>query len=113
MTVKDIEGLIDGTCVQSNFKDASFSAVYSSDLLSDVLANCPDGAVLVTVQAHQNTIAVASMKDIPAVIVCNDRPIPPDMLTAAAEESVAVFVTPLDQFTVDGRLYTALKQIRK
>ncbi|MBN2875543.1 MAG: iron-sulfur binding hydrogenase, partial [Spirochaetales bacterium] len=34
---------------------------YSSDLLSDVMANAVEGSVLITIQAHLNTIAVASL----------------------------------------------------
>ena len=34
---------------------------YASDLLSDVLANAASGNVWITLQAHQNIVAVASM----------------------------------------------------
>ena len=43
-------------------------AGHCSDLLSDVLANAPDGSVLVTIQVHVNVIAVAVHAGLSAVI---------------------------------------------
>ncbi len=71
---------------------------YTSDLLSDVLANADDESALITIQAHKNTIAVASITGTTAILVCNDRPIPDDMITAAEESGVALFVTAMNQF---------------
>lgn len=82
--------------------------VYTSDLLSDVMGNADDEAVLVTIQAHKNTIAVATLKDSPAVILCNNRPIADDMLVAAANENIAVYRTSENQFTVSGKLFCLL-----
>ena len=39
---------------------------YASDLLSDVLANGEPGNLWITLQIHQNIVAVASMKTKPA-----------------------------------------------
>ena len=40
---------------------ARYPTGYSSDLLSDVMANAKADGVLVTVQAHKNAVAVASL----------------------------------------------------
>ena len=37
---------------------------YVSDLLSDVMGNAREGEVWITLQTHQNIIAVGSLKDI-------------------------------------------------
>lgn len=108
MTVNEMAQRLGLSCVQQKYDDVSVSGVYTSDLLSDVLANASDKAVLVTIQAHKNTVAVASVKESPAIIVCNDRPIPPDMIPAAESEGIAVFTTDKNQFTVSGMLYTLL-----
>lgn len=108
MKVSRLASVIEAETVQNIYNDSEVTAVYTSDLLSDVLGNAPDRAVLVTIQAHRNTVAVASTKDCPAIIVCNERPVPPDMLEAAAGEHIAVFVTALNQYTVSGKLYAAL-----
>jgi len=81
---------------------------YTSDLLSDVMAHAKAGQILITIQAHRNSVAVASLVGCPAILVCSDRPLPEDMLEAAREEGIAVLVTSLDQYRASGRLYAAL-----
>lgn len=71
---------------------------YTSDLLSDVLANGSDQSALITIQAHKNTIAVASITGTTAILICNDRPIPEDMIAVAEESGVALFVTSMNQY---------------
>lgn len=41
---------------------------YTSDLLSDVMAHIKEDDALITIQAHKNTIAVASLTGASAVI---------------------------------------------
>lgn len=93
---------------QGDFQDAEIAGGYCSDLLSDVMAHAATGSVLVTIQAHRNTVAVASVAGCVAVVVCNSRPLPDDMLAAAKEEGIAVFRTAESQFTVSGRLFALL-----
>lgn len=71
---------------------------YTSDLLSDVMANCPDESLLITIQAHANTIAVATLVGAEAVLICHNREVPEDMRETAAREGVAILQTPLGQF---------------
>ena len=42
---------------------------YVSDLLSDVMGNAKEGQIWITLQTHQNIIAVASLKDLAAIII--------------------------------------------
>jgi hypothetical protein len=86
------------------------AAAYTSDLLSDVMGNADDGAALITIQAHKNTVAVATLKDSPAIIICNSRPIADDMVEAVRHEGISLFVTGEDQFAVSGKLYRLLNQ---
>jgi len=44
---------------------------YVGDLLSDVMANSHEGDIWITRQIHQNTVAVASLKEHAAVIFVN------------------------------------------
>ncbi len=83
-----------GTCVNA----------YTSDLLSDVMGNAPEDSVLITIQGHKNTIAVASLVGIQAVILCNKRSAPDDMQEAAVHEGIAIFSTSDDQFTASCKI---------
>ncbi|MDA8426873.1 MAG: hypothetical protein M0Z80_12125 [Treponema sp.] len=109
MRVSELASIIGCECVQEEYADGSVDSGYTSDLLSDVMANAASGGVLVTIQAHRNTIAVASLVGLAAVVICNDRLPPEDMLEAARAERIAVFRTGLSQFEVSGRLWIALR----
>jgi hypothetical protein len=78
---------------------------YVSDLLSDVLANAREGAVLVTVLAHMNVIAVAVHAGLAAVIFAGGRSPDNLVLDKAVQEGVSLFVSDNSAFEIAGRLY--------
>jgi hypothetical protein len=94
--------------LQGRYEDREISGAYTSDLLSDVMANAHSDSVLVTIQAHKNTVAVASLLGIAAILVCNGRPVPADMLDSAAAEGIAILRGEGSQFEFSGRLWVAL-----
>jgi hypothetical protein len=109
MTIREAAAALGAQIAQGEFEDTSLSGAYTSDLLSDVMANARDGGILITIQAHKNTVAVATLVNIAAIVVCNSRPLPPDMLEAARDEGIAVLLTAENQFTVSGKLYNLLQ----
>lgn len=72
---------------------------YTSDLLSDVMGNADEGSVLITIQAHKNSVAVASLIGMHAIILCNGRTPTEDMIVAANQEDIALIGTSDSQFT--------------
>ena len=76
------------------------NGAYTSDLLSDVMAHCPEGSVLITVQNHTNAVAVCTLVGAPAILVVHHREIPDDMLAVAEREGVALLRTTEDQFSI-------------
>jgi len=109
MRISDLAPALGLRLEQSEFADREISSGYTSDLLSDVMANAKTDGVLVTVQAHKNTIAVAGLASLAAVVVCNGRPLPADMIAAARAEGIAVLSTRDTAFEVSGRLWAALR----
>ena len=111
MQVKDL-ATIEGFVVQTmeNGEESIIDA-YTGDLLSDVMGNAPDESVLITIQAHKNTVAVASLAGIQAIVICNKRSTPPDMLQAAKEESVAVFTFAGTQFEASCKVACLLGKV--
>jgi hypothetical protein len=109
MTIREAALALKAEIVQAEFEDGTLNGAYTSDLLSDVMANAKDGGALITIQAHKNTVAVATLVNIRAIIVCNNRPLPDDMLAAAKDEGIAVLLTAENQFTVSGKLWALLK----
>ena len=77
---------------------------YASDLLSDVIANAREGDLWVTLQTHQNTVAVASMKGLAAIVLVNGRQPESETLAKAKEEDMPLLVSDLAAFELIGRL---------
>lgn len=97
MTLEEISSKVNGR-IEVAADGASATSVYAGDLLSDVMAHAGEGCALVTVQNHLNTIAVCTLVGCQVIVVCHDRPVPPDMAEAAGREGVAIVVTPLSQY---------------
>ena len=109
MTVKDIIEKLDLKCLNEANLDAEVTGAYVSDLLSDVMGNARSGQVWITMQTHKNVTAIASLKDIPAVIIVRDGVPDPDMLEHAKEEDICLLVSKDATFQVCGKLYELLK----
>lgn len=77
---------------------------YCGDLLSDVMANCGKGAVWVTIQGHQNIVAVAVLREMAGIILANGRRPDPETVTKAEQEGIPVLCSPLGAYELAGRL---------
>lgn len=104
MKQSDIETKLAYETVCINSDGAEISNAYTSDLLSDVMGNAPDSSVLITIQAHKNSVAVASLAGICAIILCNGRKVPEDMKETAIHEGISIFRTDDDQFTASYKI---------
>ncbi len=85
--------------------DEEVTGGYTSDLLSDVIANSKEGNLWVTLQIHQNIIAVAKLKDLSGIIIVNNREPDEDTLQKAKEENVPLLVSERLAFEVSGKLH--------
>jgi hypothetical protein len=100
--------LPDATCAVPPPPDASVSDAFTSDLLSDVMGHAPSDSVLITIQAHATTIAVSTVADIRAILICSSRPLPSDMVEAARRENIGLYRTSLDQFHASVAVHSLL-----
>jgi predicted transcriptional regulator len=78
---------------------------YCGDLLSDVMANAPAGCVWLTVQGHQNIVAVAVLREIAAVILTGDRAPDPDTLKRADQENIPILRWGRSAYELAGEMY--------
>ncbi|MEW6607970.1 MAG: serine kinase [bacterium] len=85
--------------------DKEVTGGYVSDLLSDVMANAREGNIWVTLQIHQNIVAVASLKEIRGIILVNNRQPDEDTLQKAIHEKIPILVSKLSTFELVGKLY--------
>ena len=85
--------------------DLEISGGYSGDLLSDVIANTEKNNLWITMQTHLNIIAVASLKELSAIIVVMNRKIASDTIEKAKEEKVTILRTDKDSYKISGMIY--------
>ena len=85
--------------------DREVTGGYASDLLSDVLAHGREGNVWISLQIHQNIVAVASLKDLAGIILVNGREPEPETTAKAEAENVPIMVSAMPTFELVGRLY--------
>jgi hypothetical protein len=110
MNLHALESLPQARVLQPDAGDEpTLRAAYTSDLLSDVIAHCPGESVLITLQAHMNTVAVATLAGVRAILICHNRPISGDMLEAARRERIALVVTAASQYEASWRVRRLLE----
>jgi len=85
--------------------DVDVTSGYCSDLLSDVMGNASDGALWITLQIHQNIVAVAVLKSLSGIILVNNREPNEDTLKKAEQEKMPILISSLSAFQLAGRLY--------
>jgi predicted transcriptional regulator len=83
---------------------------YVSDLLSDVMGNAKEGNIWITLQTHQNVIAVAALKDLAAVIMVKGAVPDSETIFRSNSENIPVLSTELDTYNITGRLFDLLKK---
>lgn len=89
--------------------DTEVTGGYTSDLLSDVMGHIEEGMIWITMQTHQNILAVATLKDAAAVLVVNGASPDEETLEKGKEEDVPLLGTTLTSFEITGKIYQLLQ----
>ena len=106
MIVQDIVERLQAQVVGGSGKiDNQITGGYASDLLSHVMGHALNGSVWVTMQGHQNIIAVASLLGLSAVVIAGDIKPDKEAVAKADAEGIPLLLTPLSSFNVVGLLY--------
>lgn len=109
MKVKDIvEKLQLKVCSGSEGLDREVSSVYVSDLLSDVMGNAKEGDLWITLQTHKNIMAIASLRDLSAVILVKGLQPEEAAMEKSEEEGIPILGCGEETFPVAGKLYKIL-----
>jgi predicted transcriptional regulator len=95
-----------GVASASDALDREITGGYASDLLSCVMARAQEGNIWVTLQAHANIVAVASLLKLAGIIVTEGTRLEAATIEKADEEHIPILTTSLDTFTVVGKLAT-------
>ena len=89
----------------------SLSGGYVCDMLSDVMGSAREGQAWITIMKHLNTVAVASLTGIPAIVFAKGNIPEETVVEKAAAEGICLVSSPLDTFSLAGILYGMLNQL--
>ena len=78
---------------------------YCGDLLSEIMANAPEGSVWLTIQGHQNIVAVAVLRGMAAIIITGGQSPDDETLQKANQENIPILLWPDSAYQLAGRLY--------
>ncbi len=111
MTVQELVEKMNLTvfCGQENI-NREIKGGYTSDLLSDVMGFAREGQVWITLQTHKNVLAIASLKELAAILLVKGNKPEDDMLEQAVEEGIPVLGTDAQTFETTGKVYQLINQ---
>ena len=111
MTVKELVEKMNLTvfCGQENL-NREIKGGYTSDLLSDVMGFAREGQVWITLQTHKNVLAIASLKELAAILLVKGNKPEDDMLEQAVDEGIPVLGTDAQTFETTGKVYQLINQ---
>ena len=111
MTVKEIANRLDlRIYAGSESLDQELKGAYVSDLLSDVMGHAMEGEAWITLQSHVNVAAIASLKELAAIVLVKGIKPHAAMLEKAMEEGIPVLGTELSTYQITGKVYQTLEE---
>jgi predicted transcriptional regulator len=84
-----------------------FNLYYCGDLLSDVMANAPIGCVWLTVQAHQNIVKVALLREMAAIVLTGGQAPDEETIERANQEGLPILMWPGSAYALAGQAHGA------
>ncbi len=90
-----------------NAMDRHVQSGYCGDLLSDVMGNAPVGCVWLTIQEHQNIVAVAVLREMAAIVLTGGGAPDDDTRQKAEEEGIPILQWSGSTFDLAGCLYAS------
>ncbi len=87
--------------------DREVTEGYCGDLLSEVMGNAPAGCAWMTVQGHQNIVAVAVLREMAAIVITGGQIPDAETIQKADQEGIPILQWPDSSFSLAGRLFSA------
>ena len=87
--------------------DRQIRGGYCGDLLSDVMANAPDGCIWLTVQTHQNIVSVAVLHEMAAIVLTGGHEPDQETIDKAEEEGIPILMWSKTAFELAGQVHAA------
>ncbi len=108
MLVKDLVEKFDlSIAAGKNGLDREIMDGYCGDLLSEIMGNAPAGCAWLTVQGHQNIVAVAVLREMAAIIITGGQQPDEETIEKADQEGIPILLWPNSSFSLAGRIFSA------
>lgn len=82
---------------------------YCGDLLSDVMGRSPENCIWMTVQTHQNIVAVAVLKEMAGIVITGDHTPDKETQEKANIEGIPLLLWEGSAFDLAGLVYSLIK----
>ena len=113
MLVKNIVEKLDlKVCSGANGLNREIEGGYTSDLLSDVMGNADESHVWVTLQTHKNIMAIASLKELAAIVLVKGYEPDADAAEQSNEEGIPILSSEEEAFELTGKLYELINKAK-
>ena len=110
MTVEEIVQILGLELYSSSeFTGRTVTGGYVSDLLSDVMGHAKEGEIWITLQSHVNVVAIASLKELAAIVLVKGIEPGKEVVEKAEQEGIPLLGTMDDTFTISGKLFQLLR----
>ena len=96
------------TLFSPTFSDRVVTGGYTCDLLSDVMGSVNEGQVWITLQTHRNVAAIATLKEVAAILLVKGLKPDSDMLEHAIQEGIPVLGSTENAFEITGKIYNLI-----
>ena len=83
---------------------------YTSELLSDVMGNAREGNIWITLQTHKNIMAIASLKELAAIVLVKGYRPEEDTVSESEAEGIPILRTSRQTFEMTGEIYELLQK---
>lgn len=93
-----------------NGLDKEIEGGYVSDLLSDVMGFAKEGSVWLTLQTHKNVMAIATLKELSAVILVKGFQPEEDAMQVSNDEDIPILGSNEQTYELTGKLYNLLSK---
>ena len=74
------------------------------------MGNVDEGQVWITLQTHRNVMAVASLKEVAAVIIVKNLEADENTISQSNDEGIPLLSSNLEAFELSGRIYRLLNE---
>lgn len=105
MRVIEILDKIEGKILTAKNKDAYFEGVYAGDLLSHVMAHAKENNLFLTIMSNLNTIAVASLLDMPVIVLAENVKPTEEMINKADDENIIIISSKYNVVDIIRKIY--------